>query len=406
MLRCAGCGGPVSEWAARCPACGHPTDDAVEDPRRRHRIRRPVLAAAGLAAAGLAVAGIVAVAVTTTSGGGPAPAPAVLSQPPPLPGRVVAQAPDGTDLASGAGGHHQRPLPHHRFRGGDRLLLAAAGGVVIAARGRSVYVDSRRLPLAAGAAPVGPSAPADGGRAVLVRTGSGGDVSAVTLPRGAGVDLGPADSAVGDPAAVGAFVSVVAARQPGAAPPWDRSGPADARIELRDAGKPTAVLGTAPQLNRDAGLPPDQPVHLGVFPAPDGSKVAVMLNPAIGGDANSAMVVVDRGGRMMAVADAAIGPIQYSTPYWSPDGSALAYTTFGTGGTSLAVLAGPDRVAIQDFQPSTSVDGCAWSPDSAWLLCQTVTAYTSDWVLARNSAGLSPIYSFPARGRPLIWLRT
>src|SRR5579875_2375453 len=30
MLRCSGCAGLVSEWAARCPACGHSVEDAQD----------------------------------------------------------------------------------------------------------------------------------------------------------------------------------------------------------------------------------------------------------------------------------------------------------------------------------------------------------------------------------------
>lgn len=186
----------------------------------------------------------------------------------------------------------------------------------------------------------------------------------------------------GDPASIGAFVAV--------------SGPgrADSRLELRDRGHPALVLATAAQLNRDSGRPAGQPVHLTMFPDADGQKVAVVLNPPGGGGSDSPLVVLDRRGRVLSAVGSGPGPISYSTPYWSPDGASLAYATFDSGGTALAVLSG-GRVSSQGFEPSTSVDGCAWSPDSAWVLCLASTSFASNWVLARNTDTLAPIYSFP-----------
>lgn len=402
MLSCAGCGEPVSEWAARCPACRHTTGDAVEDgsggpgpaARRRAAPRRAVLVAAVLVAAAA-----VTVAVITGSGGSPAqPA---LPAPPPLGGLVLARSPDGLPFVARPDGRDRRALPVGPLRPGDTSLLVAGDGLVVAARpaGGSPYIDVRRLALPGGTTLAGAEPLSDRGRAVVVRAGPAADgkVSARPLSGGPAVSLGgSADDVAGDPSSLGAFVAVTSGRPGAAAEPWQSAGPPDSRVELRRSSGPAELLATAAQLNRDCGQPADQPAHLTVFPSPDGQKVAVMLNPISGGGSDSPMVILSRHGRVLASVGAGSGPIGYSTAYWSPDGASLAYASFGTGGTDLAVLTGTD-LATQGFQPDTTVAGCTWSPDGAWILCLASTSYTSDWVLARNTATLEPIYSFPLR---------
>lgn len=407
MLRCAGCGEPVSEWAARCPACRHPTDDAIEEERQRAPRRRiatgPVLAVLAVVAVGAAATGL-----SVTSGARGRPAGPPLPSPPHLAGQIVARSPGATPFVTGPGGRGRRSLPVRPLRPGDTPLFVTGRGLIVAAgaAGRQPYIDARRLTLPAGASLAGAEPLTDGGRAVVVRSGAtGGHLSAWPVSGGPPVPLGGgADGAAGDPLSLGAFV---AARG---------SGPADSRLELRDRGRPPRVLATAAELDRDCGLPAGQPVHLTMFPDTGGQKVAVMLNPPGGGGSDSSLVILDRRGRVLATAGAGTGPIAYSTPYWSPDGASLAYATFDSGGTAVAVLTG-GRVASQGFEPSTSVDGCAWSPDGAWLLCLASTSFTSNWVLARNTATLAPIYSFPlplvpatgsrapSRDVPLDWLR-
>ena len=386
MLRCAGCGEPVSEWAARCPACRHSTDDAIdeEEPGPAHRRRSATVPALAVAAA--MVLGATAVGIGVTSGSGGRTDRALLPAPPSLGGHILARSPGSAPFEARPDGRGRRMLPVGPLRRGDTPLFVSGGGLLVAARpgGGSPFLDAHRLTWPAGTTRAGAEPFTDGGRAVLIRSGAAGrELSAWPVPAGPPVPLGGGvDSAAGDPASIGAFVAV------------SGPGPTDSRLELRDRGHPALVLATVAQLNRDSGRPAGQPVHLTMFPDADGQKVAVVLNPPGGGGSDSPLVVLDRRGRVLSAVGSGTGPISYSTPYWSPDGASLAYATFDSSGTALAVLSG-GRVASQGFEPSTSVDGCAWSPDSAWVLCLANTSFASNWVLARNTDTLAPIYSFP-----------
>jgi hypothetical protein len=294
VLRCAGCGLDVSEWAARCPACHHPTGDADEVVVRRWRRARP---AALVAAAVVAVLAGARVATGLHAGGpsaGPPPLPAGL-RPPALPGRVIAS--DSTGV----------------------LFSVAPDG-----SGARVLRDRANLP---------PSSP----------------------------------------------------------PP----------------SFPAGFTATSAQLKTYAGQSPATPERLTGFPDPTGQKLAVLLNPMGAEESNSALVVVSRAGRYIASTLPAEGPSQDTVPYWSPDGSAIAFATFGPVGTSLAVLElqDPGRPVVeQSLEPGTSVAGCVWSPDSRWVLCEAKSELATNWVIARNDGRLTPIYSVPARYRPIAWL--
>lgn len=391
MLRCAGCGEPVSEWAARCPARRHSTDDAIEEEeeeeeqQQQQAPRRRLATVPALVVAAVVILGAAAVGLSVTSGSGGRTDRPALRAPPRLGGQILARSPGATPFVAGPDGRDRRTLPVSPLRRGDTPLVVSGRGLLVAARpgGGSPFVDAHHLTWPAGTTPAGAEPFTDGGRAVLVRSGAaGGELSAWPVSGGPPVPLGGGTdtAAAGDPASLGAFVAV--------------PGPGDSRVELRDRGHPAQVLATVAQLNRDCGQPADLPMDLTMFPDASGQKVAVVLNPPGGGGSDSPLIILSRQGRVLSAVGAGTGPIAYSTPYWSPDGASLAYATFDSDGTALAVLTG-GRIASQGFEPSTSVDGCAWSPDGAWVLCLASTSFASNWVLARNTDTLAPIYSFP-----------
>jgi hypothetical protein len=330
---------------------------------------------------------------------------------PPLPGRVIAEADDGGLSLSQPDGTHMAGLRLRRFTSSYRPLFVDQGGSVIAVQ-RSGGVDLSSLSLALNPrwTVVSPDALTGGGRALIVKSetkwrGPTSTALVATFNNHRLADLGPADDAAGDPQVLGAFVTVPLPEQPAVAGALAGiNGLVDDRVELRDVGQDPIVLATSAQLERDIGQVPAGPVNLTVYPDGNGQKVAVEVNPIGSGLANGGLVVLDRRGRLLGAIGRDQGPTEYTTPYWSPDTTALAYQTFSSVGTSLAVLNSRYQVATQSLESTTSVDGCTWSPDSAWVVCLAVSPYTDNWLLASNDEALTPIYSVPARNRPVVWL--
>jgi hypothetical protein len=465
LLYCAGCGEEVSEWAARCPACLHGTDDAREaDPapstgaiasddvgsvpdwtpavpsspmdkdepptfpdRSLNRVgrawghdrrlngllprrRRPFVVLASLLAIAVAIL-IVAIPSPHERGPNDSGVPAAAKE---LTGRVVAESDDGSVLLSRPDGRNSTVLQAGRYQPGDRPLLVDQARVLIALRdgssnASSPHVDALDLPLPATSSPVADNPFSNGKTAVVVMTneagvGSTSPVSVVSLSDGDASSLGVANDAAGDPVAAGAFVTVASTHQPRTDPLGASNAITDARVELRDRGSSPVVLATATQLNRDVSQSPTEPVNLTVFPDRDGQKVAVMLNRLDVGASNSAMVILARDGVVLGAVPSDVGPAAYSPPYWSPDDTSLVYGTFSSTGTSLAIVNDMYKVAEQSLEPATRIDGCTWSPDSAWALCLAATSSSQNWLLADNDDTLSPVFSLLARASPAAWL--
>ncbi|MGH3126153.1 MAG: hypothetical protein ACRDND_34685, partial [Streptosporangiaceae bacterium] len=120
-------------------------------------------------------------------------------------------------------------------------------------------------------------------------------ISVVSIATGHSVSLGTGDQVEGDPAALGVFAALTA---PPRASAVVLAGNPDARIVLRDAGRPQAVLATAGTLGHALGLSRSLPVSLAVYPAPTGAEVAVTVRPAAGGP-DGGMVILSRSGRII-----------------------------------------------------------------------------------------------------------
>jgi hypothetical protein len=430
MLRCAGCDLIVSTWAARCPNCQRSTIDAIELPEEPPIVpakptveldvpdppdtanpppRRtiPLL---------LAVVAIVAVTITVVtiikapSGSTPRPGLRVPSAVRALTGFVVAEAPEGTFFLSHPDGSHSATVPERPLAPGDHSLVVATGGEVIAVGQGPLSLPAsatRARLLASGALAQNPLA--EGGKAVVVTSSPSGpgfssSVSVLRIGGGRAVPLGTANSAAGDPAALGAFISVAGALQPGEPGRGDHNVLADSRVELRDQDHTPVVLAGATALNRDVHEDPGRPVNLGLFPDHDGGKVAVVVNPVGAEESNAAVVILDRLGRVLGTVDSARGPIQYTPVYWSPDNTSLAFSSFDSLGVTLTIVDGRFQPTAQEFDTPTSVNGCTWSPDSSWVLCLATSPFVDNWVIARNDRSLTPIYSIPGRGVPVAWL--
>ncbi len=224
-------------------------------------------------------------------------------------------------------------------------------------------------------------------------------ISVVSIATGRSVSLGTGDQVEGDPAADGAFATVTA---PSRASATVLTGNPDARVVLRDAGRPQAVLATAGALSHALGLARNLPVSLAVYPAPSGAEVAVTVRPAAGGS-DGGLVILRRSGRIITTlrARGGTGPAP-GVPVWSVSGRALAYLSASTSGApALSVWSGGGRISISPLPSSAGRYGtCVWSPDGRSVLCPA--AGGSEWVVAPAAGGRPAVARGP--GFPVAWL--
>jgi hypothetical protein len=224
-------------------------------------------------------------------------------------------------------------------------------------------------------------------------------ISVVSIAPGRPVSLGTGDQVEGDPVARGVFAAL-------AAPPRGsavalQTNP-DARVVLRDAGRPQAVLATAGALSHGVGLARSLPVSLAVYPAPSGAEVAVTVRSAAGGS-DGGLVILSRSGRMITTlrARGGTGPA-LGVPVWSVSGRALAYLSASTSGApELSVWTGGGRISTSPLPSSAGRYGtCVWSPDGRSVLCPA--AGGSQWVVAPAAGG--PAAVARGSGLPVAWL--
>jgi hypothetical protein len=430
-LKCAGCGRQVSEFAARCPACHHATGDAEvltpetdspgsgirealsrsaaagqaailvnRKPGGRRRVPRLGLAAVAIAA--LAVAGSV-VGVRVASG----------AQPGPGGGRIVSVDFDGIVVLSDSDGQHRTWLSRLGIFQNQGMIAAPDNRFLVTSSGRLISVQHDGLAPTDVSATVGNLALfgfADHDDALVGLEIEGPDprptVEIVSLADSRMLTLGRADEVAGDPEAVGAFVTMPAATQPGGPPPpGGYAGEADRAVELQDYGKPTAVLATSTQLEADLHQRPG-PVSLEVVPDRQGDKVAVVVNPTATGDQGAGLVVLDRTGRVIGAIPPSRGPIEYSQPAWSPDGSSLAYPSAAPRQTRVTVWRLTGSVSTRDAPDlGAGLSYCLWATTGTRFICAS-TSCTADqaaeWVVGDSRGG--PLRLFPAAGVPLAWL--
>lgn len=199
--------------------------------------------------------------------------------------------------------------------------------------------------------------------------------------------------AAGDPQAAGAFVAVA---QPGLASAVGI--PADTRVELRDAGTAPRVLATAARLKQVLRIPPKIGVILGPLPNPQGTMVAIEVQPIPAGHL-AGVVVLSRRGKVLGTES--IGSPQVKNAIWSPSGSRLAFIGAGAVGPEVTAWDIGGAVATKGFPLSTSgLVGCLWSPDATNLLCGSGFG---SWVLLDGSSTGFPT-QVRGRGLPLAWL--
>jgi hypothetical protein len=124
------------------------------------------------------------------------------------------------------------------------------------------------------------------------------------------------------------------------------------------------------------------------------------------GNSDAGLVVLDRTGRVLAAIPPSQGPVQNSTPAWSPDGEALAYYMFGERGAEIGVWHLGGHVDARPApDPGDSFLTCLWSPGGSDILCpasQGATDESSLWLIGAARGG--PLVQVPAPGLPEAWL--
>jgi hypothetical protein len=206
----------------------------------------------------------------------------------------------------------------------------------------------------------------------------------------------------GDPAATGVFGSV-------AAPVQVSGGEGDSRVELRDVGRPPVVIATSASVDRALGLPASRYSTLSPFPDPAGDKVAITVDTVQSGETSPGIVVVNRGGQILASTTAARPADGYSVQ-WSPDGSSLVYMTAADAGEAVAEWSpGPGSLppVTRPVPDSGDVAGrCLWSTDGTELLCvmADVASQHLTWLSTSSTGG--PFALQPGPGNPITFLRS
>jgi hypothetical protein len=289
----------------------------------------------------------------------------------------------------------------------DNHYLSLLNGQVISIRRGPVLASyPAKVPLSSNTTVALPDPFADHERFVVMLTDYGdptssasNPISVISIATGRSVSLGTGDQVEGDPVARGVFAAL-------AAPPRGsavalQTNP-DARVVLRDAGRPQAVLATAGALSHAVGLARSLPVSLAVYPAPSGAQVAVTVRPAAGGS-DGGLVILSRSGRIVTTlrARGGTGPA-LGVPVWSGSGRALAYLSASTSGApALSVWSGGGRVSASPLPSSAGRYGtCVWSPDGRSVLCPAGSG--SEWVVAPAAGGPPAVARGP--GFPVAWL--
>jgi hypothetical protein len=215
--------------------------------------------------------------------------------------------------------------------------------------------------------------------------------SVQSVQSGHTTSLGIADSAAGDPRALGAFVSyahpsIVTAPR-GVYP--------DIRIELRDAGAAPQVIATSEMIDHVLGITPRYGVTLVPYPNPQGTMVAVTVQPI--GDEPAGVVVYSRAGKMLGFQTVARGGARGVA--WSRSGTTLAYASQGSNSAELTEWeVGSQSTTSQMLASLGQISECSWSPDGLSVLCGGGPA--GAWRVVQS--GLT--YTLTGHGQVLAWL--
>jgi WD40-like Beta Propeller Repeat len=296
-------------------------------------------------------------------------------------GQVVTASPDGRYLSLGNG-----------------QVAAVRTGPVLAAYPTKVSVSWEKIA-------AWPDSFADHERQLVMLLTYGTNASATTpvvltsLATGRSVSLGIGDQVAGDPQAAGAFLSVAAPPRPSAT--VTHVSP-DARIELRDAGRPPVTLATAATLNHDLGQSQHLPVELIPYPDQSGGKVAVVVQPAAGSQ-QAGIVVLNRAGRVVGTVPARLGV--EGTPAWAPSGGSLAYSSNGSNGPELRVWKIGGQIVTRPLPVGdSSYSWCIWSPNGASILCAAPGGGTGSQNWAVTGAAGGAMAGVRGPGFPVTWL--
>jgi hypothetical protein len=334
---------------------------------------------------------------------------------PPAAGRVVFVTqsgalalanPDGSHLARAGGfgnvGDSVAVSPDNRY------ISLLNGQVIRISPGPALASFPGKVQPGSGSAVALPDPFADHGQAVVMLQDFGdptysstNPISVISIATGRSVALGSGDQVAGDPAAAGVFTTVSASIAAGAA---SLVTTPDARVVIRDAGRPPVLLVTARQLTRDLGLPRRLAVSLAVYPSPRGTEAAVTVRPAAGGPGGG-LVILTRSGRTVARLPARAGAAPApGGPAWSPSGKSLAYLGSTSGGSpELSVWSAGRRPLESSPLPASAgrYGECVWAPDATSVLCPASGG--SQWVIAPAGGGLPAVV--PGPGMPVAWLR-
>lgn len=207
-----------------------------------------------------------------------------------------------------------------------------------------------------------------------------------------------ADQVVGDPAARGAWVTVVA----GGLPPGNYVDPQqpDARVEYRTPHKPPVTLATTSRLRQLAGFGGNRSLHLTPHPSPSGKEIAIdVLEPGTNPPSPEVIVVLTRKGQL--VSKLSVPGLQQLT--WSTNNDSRLLVLRSAGSLTTWTPGSPPDPAVH---LPTSLQGwgsCLFAPTSKYVLCAGFGPGNSvtKWALIRLSD--RAVLTEPANTAPADW---
>ncbi len=326
-------------------------------------------------------------------------------------GTVLSQTPKGALALSDLRGQHPKllmSLPQQVYvAAADSRYLVTSNGLLLSVGAHGQLSSTRMRNVNASA--WSPAGLADHDQYIALLNyntaasqADGTPLSITSLVTGKSQSLGVADDVSGDPASAGVIASLpappVATSTPTAAPAngeWP-----DGSVVIRDAGKKDRLLGTAGQLNSDAGLPASAQTDLYPQPDPAGDMIAIVVQP-IAGRFSAGVVVVTRTGRELFALSRAGLTVSVS---WSPSGQSLAIVAQLPHGSVLHIWSSGETGAAQRFPGAADYGACVWSPDGAWILCAVTGQHSNGEQWAVASAHGGPMVVTTGPGYPISWL--
>jgi hypothetical protein len=206
-----------------------------------------------------------------------------------------------------------------------------------------------------------------------------------------------ADQVVGDPATMGAWVTVVS----GALPAGNFFDPeqADVRVEYRTPHKPPVVLATTAQLRQLTGFKGRNGLHLTVYPSPSGRQIVVdVFDSGKNQPAPEELVVFTRTGQVVSK----LSVPGLSQVAWSTSGGQMLIVRSNTElltWTPGSAASAPSHLPVEP----QGWAACIYAPSGSYIVCGGyANEKVNKWAVLRLSD--RAVVTEPTTAIPVDWV--